>query len=597
MLAPPIAKPKTSAAAPGKTAAPASRAPVKGQDDKSHAQNMFASWDLSTIPPMAMREDASDPLEREADRVAAQTLRMPDRNGAISITGVARHGNAAHPQPLHGGAPIPSPMRLFFERRIGHDFSDVRVHHGSEAARSAQALNARAYTYDRDIAFGAGQYRPGSADSAGLLAHELTHVVQQRGGRPQLQCSTLSDEINAAWKADPKIESLLARLAKDDVQSAQSDADIDAEIATALASKPDDLWLAQKIRKGELGRTAKGAGKPQGRPIEVTFFKGATDRRALVIAGVHGTERQGVDVARRLIDDLKNSPKPPGFTTIIVPSLFPDNEAAGRREGGTPTNRNFPSPSQDLADAKKAGGGTAKDALGKEILPENLMLMELMERFHPERIISIHGTWGPGAAGVSYDPRQLRPDEVNAARQEGDAAADLYEAGNPWEGGEFERGEKKNALRTQLRRQSFNAKAQNADNTDRDLSLRAAAQIDAATAAIPGREQRSMSRQSDMDTHPTKEQIEMRRKHPSIAGNIGTTGAIDTANWSGKMEKGVSLGGYAPARGISTFTVEPPVNANTKDYAKKTDDITQANRKIELQAYADAVRTVLLGAP
>jgi hypothetical protein len=59
---------------------------------------------------------------------------------------------------------------------------------------------------------------------------------------------------------------------------------------------------------------------------------------------------------------------------------------------------------------------------------------------------------------------------------------------------------------------------------------------------------------------------------------------------------GVSLGGYAPKRGISVFTVEPALDLNTGDYAKKKDDVSQANRKIELQAYADAVRTILLGA-
>lgn len=63
--------------------------------------------------------------------------------------------------------------------RLGHDFSNVRIHTGTFAAESARALNARAYTLGQDIAFGSGQYQPGTRSGRRLLAHELTHVVQQ----------------------------------------------------------------------------------------------------------------------------------------------------------------------------------------------------------------------------------------------------------------------------------------------------------------------------------------------------------------------------------------------------------------------------------
>jgi hypothetical protein len=65
----------------------------------------------------------------------------------------------------------------------GYDFGDVRIHTGARAAQSARAVNATAYTVGRDIVFGAGQYAPNTARGRQLLAHELTHVVQQRGGR------------------------------------------------------------------------------------------------------------------------------------------------------------------------------------------------------------------------------------------------------------------------------------------------------------------------------------------------------------------------------------------------------------------------------
>ncbi|MCP4693984.1 MAG: DUF4157 domain-containing protein [Desulfobacterales bacterium] len=86
--------------------------------------------------------------------------------------------------PIHalkgGGRPLPRSERAFFEPRLGHDFSRVRVHTDPGAAESAGRLNARAFTAGRSIAFGDGQYAPGTPAGRRLLAHELTHVIQQR---------------------------------------------------------------------------------------------------------------------------------------------------------------------------------------------------------------------------------------------------------------------------------------------------------------------------------------------------------------------------------------------------------------------------------
>jgi hypothetical protein len=81
------------------------------------------------------------------------------------------------------GRPLDPATRSVFEPRFGHDFSQVRVHADAKAAESAHAVNALAYTMGRDIVFAANQYTPRSFDGKRLLAHELTHVVQQ-------QCTT-----------------------------------------------------------------------------------------------------------------------------------------------------------------------------------------------------------------------------------------------------------------------------------------------------------------------------------------------------------------------------------------------------------------------
>ncbi len=92
------------------------------------------------------------------------------------------------------GQPLDAETRAFFEPRFGQDFSRVRVHANQQAADSARGVNARAYTVGSDIAFGSGEYAPTSNEGKRLLAHELTHVVQQRGEFPG---SRLDLEITA----------------------------------------------------------------------------------------------------------------------------------------------------------------------------------------------------------------------------------------------------------------------------------------------------------------------------------------------------------------------------------------------------------------
>ena len=86
---------------------------------------------------------------------------------------------------LGAGQALDTVTQAFFEPRFGHDFSQVRVHTGANAAKSARAVNALAYTVGRDVVFGAGQYAPQTGAGRKLLAHELTHTLQQsNGARP-----------------------------------------------------------------------------------------------------------------------------------------------------------------------------------------------------------------------------------------------------------------------------------------------------------------------------------------------------------------------------------------------------------------------------
>lgn len=79
------------------------------------------------------------------------------------------------------GQPLDSATRTFMEPRFGHDFSQVRVHANTQSAKSARSMNALAYTVGNNIAFAENQYAPDTRNGRSLIAHELTHVIQQRG--------------------------------------------------------------------------------------------------------------------------------------------------------------------------------------------------------------------------------------------------------------------------------------------------------------------------------------------------------------------------------------------------------------------------------
>jgi len=148
-----------------------------------------------------------DIYEQGADRVAEEVMRMPEptvqRACACAAGGppcpkckeeknqlVQRKteqstdtADASVPdtflQGLGPGQPLNRATRAFFEPRFGTDFGHVRVHTGSKAAESARSVSALAYTVGRDVVFGTGQYRPGSMAGRKLIAHELTHTIQQ----------------------------------------------------------------------------------------------------------------------------------------------------------------------------------------------------------------------------------------------------------------------------------------------------------------------------------------------------------------------------------------------------------------------------------
>lgn len=104
------------------------------------------------------------------------------------------------------GQPLDANTRASMESRFGHDFGSVRVHDDAQAVESAQAVDAQAYTVGRDIVFASGKYAPRTAKGRRLLAHELTHVVQQSPDVPMARASTAPLRVTGDRSSAPEME-------------------------------------------------------------------------------------------------------------------------------------------------------------------------------------------------------------------------------------------------------------------------------------------------------------------------------------------------------------------------------------------------------
>ena len=176
------------------------RAPVLLALQQTHG-NQYVQRVVTGIQAKLKIGQPGDIYEQEADRVAEQVMQMPEPQVQRQVE--PEEEEEIQTKELHGetseitqnletdintikssGQFLPKSSRAFFEPRFGQDFSQVRVHTDTKAAESARAVNAKAFTMGRNIVFGAGQYAPGTSAGKRLLAHELTHVIQQGASRP-----------------------------------------------------------------------------------------------------------------------------------------------------------------------------------------------------------------------------------------------------------------------------------------------------------------------------------------------------------------------------------------------------------------------------
>lgn len=174
----------------------------------------------------------NDRSEQEADQMAGKIMKMSDPvnpqqkeklskgDEALQLKALRFPTTQVNTSPAiretlrRDGHPLEADTRSFMESRFGYDFSHVRVHRDSKAASTAMSLNAKAFTYGRNLVFGERQYQPGSAAGRELIAHELTHVVQQGRDRE-------AGVVNRSAEKIHKIETPLVQRVSWDVDEGQ----------------------------------------------------------------------------------------------------------------------------------------------------------------------------------------------------------------------------------------------------------------------------------------------------------------------------------------------------------------------------------------
>ncbi|HEY9863860.1 MAG TPA: DUF4157 domain-containing protein, partial [Candidatus Obscuribacterales bacterium] len=154
---------------------------------KSQLPALKSQYKLKTLSLNNLKPDGSqyviigvipdDDQSTKAQRQAAGTDQVLDAHSDVE-TAIQRS--------LGQGQPLPTPVREPMENAFGFDFAQVRIHHDTEGDRLSRSLDARAFTTGSDVFFRQGNYEPESPSGKRLLAHELTHVVQQSGESPLL---------------------------------------------------------------------------------------------------------------------------------------------------------------------------------------------------------------------------------------------------------------------------------------------------------------------------------------------------------------------------------------------------------------------------
>lgn len=373
-------------------------------------------------------------------------------------------------------------------RLLAHELAHVVQLRQAGVPDQQATLEADAARAAQDVAAGGRAHVAGAATAGMALRSQLSDLVRTAATKGEVFDALRA--AGAADRADPTVlhEARHRFIGQpDDLWLAETLVRSGAEPLWSLADMRERQRRAAAGHWApEAGNIAAGLEDPNPDaaphrripPVTAYFFPGTdANRRALIIGGVHGSEPEGREVVERLRTRLARESaagRPPLFTTILVPELIAAthhayggprdlgarNVRVGRGEaraggGRVEPNRNFPFPGETYAQARArgAGGGAELQTLpidprgnpirsatpraprdtarfttsSQRMLPETRVLLALLERFKPERIVSVHahglGTTVGDAPGVFVDPRGTDP-RTGAATDPAANAAD-----------------------------------------------------------------------------------------------------------------------------------------------------------------------------
>jgi hypothetical protein len=179
-----------------------------GDDEKKVHRMAMGKEDDKKVHRMAMGKEDDKKVHRLAEGDGEAEGRDEDAETSAWFEERLRGAQ------LGGGMALPGPLRALMESRFGTSFQRVRVHVGEAGAALARSVRARAFTVGRHIFFAPGRFQPHTEQGQRLVAHELTHVMQQRGGLHSVQ-----REVDAVAPPEPKNRAAAERQAKEDAAS------------------------------------------------------------------------------------------------------------------------------------------------------------------------------------------------------------------------------------------------------------------------------------------------------------------------------------------------------------------------------------------
>lgn len=278
----------------------------------------------------ACDEAQEQAIARDAKAAAIET--QVDRHEASAVTPQVTPSVAADIRALQGkGSPLPPSTRAFFEARFEADFREVRVHTDTHAARTSSAINAKAFTVGRDIAFGNGQFSPNSYQGRHLLAHELTHVVQQTGQGPARAIQRAPDAQGPAAPETP-LDPAQPYPHEDEIRTRLADIDqrcaiLTQEYADAYSRKDVGMpeLIALKKRYSAVRRERFIVETIQWNSLGHTIGEQELDGYLAQVGSAASTEQGTLALLSKMVLGNPSGLDIAQYLLARVPDLFPDH--------------------------------------------------------------------------------------------------------------------------------------------------------------------------------------------------------------------------------------------------------------------------------